>query len=71
MSTYTTKQGDKWDAIALTLYGTTSIIDKLMMANTQYIGTYIFPAGIKLEIPEIDLNSATSYANLPPWKQVT
>lgn len=71
MSTYTTKQGDKWDAIALSVYKTTSVIDTLMMANTQHIGTYIFPAGVTLIIPEIDLNAPTNSANLPPWKQVT
>lgn len=68
MSTYTTKQGDMWDMIALSQYGNTSIVDKLMMANTKYIGTYIFPAGVVLDIP--DLDEETTNASLPPWKQV-
>lgn len=70
MSTYITIQGDKWDLIALRAYGTTSFIDTLMTANTQHIGTYLFPAGISITIPDIDLDSATNNANLPPWKQV-
>ena len=69
MSSYTTKQGDMWDAVALSVYGTISVVDKLMMANTTHIGTYIFPAGVVLDTPEFDLEESTSVA-LPPWKRV-
>lgn len=69
MSTYTTKQGDMWDTIALSQYGTISYVDKLMMANTQHIGTYIFPAGVVLDIPELDTDEIEE-SNLPPWKVV-
>ena len=70
MSTYTTKQGDMWDTIALAQYGSISEVDTLMMANTRHIGTYIFPAGIVLDIPEIDENEdEISRADLPPWQQ--
>ena len=70
MSSYTTKQGDMWDIIAQSQYGTISVVDKLMMANTQHIGTYIFPAGIVLDIPELDTDEIEE-SNLPPWKVVT
>lgn len=69
MSTYTTKQGDMWDSIALSQYGSISCVDKLMMANTTYIGTYIFPAGVVLDTPEFDDTEISSDV-LPPWKQV-
>lgn len=69
MSTYTTKQGDMWDTIALSQYGTISVVDKLMMANTEHIGTYLFPAGVVLDIPELDDTDSKSDI-LPPWKQV-
>lgn len=69
MSTYTTKQGDMWDSIALSQYGSISDVDTLMMANTKHIGTYIFPAGVVLDIPEIDSDSEISSADLPPWQQ--
>ena len=68
MSTYTTKQGDMWDQIALSQYGAVSAMVPLMMANTQHIGTYIFPAGVTLELPEID-DGNPAMAVLPPWKQ--
>ena len=70
MSTYTTKQGDMWDQIALSQYGSISFMDKLMMANTQHIGTYIFPAGVVLNTPEFDDEEIANVA-LPPWKRVT
>ena len=70
MSTYTTKQGDMWDMIAISQYGSVSYVDTLMMANTKYIGTYLFPSGIVLDIPEIDEDDETSSSVLPPWKQV-
>lgn len=68
MSTYTTKQGDMWDTIALEQYGSISDVDALMMANTKHIGTYIFPSGVVLEIPEIDSEEEVANATLPPWQ---
>ena len=70
MSTYTTKQGDMWDQIALLQYGSISFMGKLMMANTQHIGTYIFPAGVVLNTPEFD-DEEIANVTLPPWKRVT
>lgn len=58
-----------WDAIALSQYGSIAYVDTLMMANTKYIGTYIFPSGIVLDIPEIDDDAGAANANLPPWMQ--
>ena len=68
MSTYTTKQGDMWDSIAISQYGSMSKVDALMMANTQHIGTYIFPAGVVLDVPEIENDGETISADLPPWQ---
>ncbi len=68
MNTYTTKQGDMWDAIAYTQLGSASHTDQLMAQNQQYLGYYAFPAGIVLELPEI---TETVSPLLPPWKQVT
>lgn len=67
---YITKQGDQWDSIALSQYGSISYTDKLMMANGEYIGTYVFPAGITLEIPDLE-ETDVSQDMLPPWKRVS
>ena len=65
--TYTTKQGDMWDAIAYCQMGDVSYTDKLLLLNQQYHHIYIFPAGLVLVLPE---PQAVVSASLPPWKQV-
>ena len=67
MKTYITKQGDMWDAIAYAQLGDVMHTDKLMNANQQHIKTYIFPAGIVLNLPEVSNNEPDE---LPPWKKV-
>lgn len=68
MATYTTKQGDMWDAIAYTQLGSVAYTDKLMNINQQYREYYTFPAGVVLQLPEI---SSDLVSTMPPWKQVT
>lgn len=66
-NTYRTVQGDKWDSIAFSQMGSCSYTDKLMKLNTQYLGYFIFPAGIILTLPE---KEDTVNQKLPPWKKV-
>ena len=68
MATYTTKQGDMWDAIAHTQLGDVSYTDKLMNLNQQYREYYTFPAGIVLQLPDKSIDVINT---MPPWKQVT
>ena len=65
--TYRTVQGDMWDLIAHTQLGSDAHVDKLINLNQQYIGYYIFPAGIVLKLPDIQPGTP---AIAPPWKQV-
>lgn len=67
MSTYVTKQGDMWDTIALSEYESLSAVPDLMMANTKYINTHVFPAGVSLDIPEFDDDDDSNGIELPPW----
>jgi phage tail protein X len=69
--TYTTKQGDMWDSIALSELGSTSLTDVLMTMNQDKLKYYTFPAGIVLTLPEIDTASETETDSLPPWKKVS
>lgn len=64
--TYTTKEGDQWDAIAKEVYGDEVHMDYLISNNLQYIEVFQFPAGIKLKTP--DLPSGTD-SDLPPWRR--
>lgn len=66
IKTYTTIQGDMWDSIAYKVLGNEKYTDKLIQCNLQYCHIVIFPAGIVLDIPEIE---AEFMADLPPWKQ--
>lgn len=64
---YITKQGDMWDSIAKQIYGSEKYANDLIKANSSHITTVIFPAGIVLTVPEIEVNIAST-ATLPPWR---
>ena len=66
LDTYTTISGDTWDIVAYKAYGNEMYMDKLIKANIEHKDTYIFPAGVTLTLPEIDLEVSET---LPPWKK--
>ena len=66
---YKTIQGDTWDLIAYRLYesqGGEKRTGDLLDANPEYKDYVKFPAGIILEVPEVN-NAAIE--TLPPWKR--
>lgn len=65
-NTYTTKQGDMWDLIALRTLGSERYMTMLIDANPRHRETVIFPAGIVLTIPSISILEPDT---LPPWKR--
>ncbi len=62
---YTTIQGDTWDFISHKLYGTSKGTEKLIEANRKHIGTILFKSGIKLTVPQLEVEKVE---NLPPWR---
>lgn len=66
MATYTTVQGDMWDAIAYNQLGSTDYTSQLIEANMDYRETFCFQAGIVLTLPEVTVSVSSK---LPPWKQ--
>lgn len=68
-STYTTKQGDAWDAIAFQVYGDVKYTGFLMQANFPHLDTFVFDAGVVLQIP--DLPEDDNLANVPIWRTTT
>lgn len=68
MDKYVTMQGDMWDGIAYKAYGSTAFTDRLIAANPQYIEYYLFPAGVVLSLPDVDIFDSAE--DDPPWKQV-
>lgn len=69
MKTYLTVSKDTWDVIAKRVYGSEAFMDKLIRANLEHRKTVFFSAGVVLNVPDIDTESAEFAENLPPWKR--
>lgn len=69
IKTYRTKSGDMWDTISLNTFGDVKYTDKIMSANPKYIGIYRFPAGVEINIPDLDITNTSD--DMPPWKKVS
>lgn len=67
---YTVLQGERWDIIALKMYGNIAGIKTLIEANPQVPIDPILPDGSKLIIPIIEPTSTDiATSKLPPWKK--
>ena len=65
-STYITVSGDKWDLIAKRTMGSEMRADLLMQANILLRHIFIFPANVRLVIPDVPRRLPEG---LPPWKR--
>lgn len=68
MKTYVTTSGDMLDLIAYREYGSSAYTAKLYKANTDYRMYYVFPAGITLNIPDLDDTDVTQ-EQIAPWRR--
>jgi phage tail protein X len=66
--TYTTVSGDMWDSISYKIFGTCNYTDKIIDANRDFINTFIFPANVELNLPDIEPEKKRS-ASCPPWRR--
>lgn len=64
---YTTILGDTIDLIASKSYGDCKAIKKIIDANPQYTGTFIFKAGVILNIPNNE--GAVTNDKIAPWRR--
>lgn len=64
--TYTTIQGDAWDAIAYKVYGDESYTGWLMQHNLSLLDTFVFGAGVVLNTP--DLPEGDTSTDAPIWR---
>jgi phage tail protein X len=62
-------QGDTWDIIAKREYGKETLMDKLIQANFELRKYVIFPAGVTVIIPDVDMDKYLVNENLPIWKR--
>ncbi|MCD8207423.1 MAG: hypothetical protein LUD72_05765 [Bacteroidales bacterium] len=65
--TYTTRQGQTWDDIALEVYGAERHADYLMANNFSELDTLVFSSGTVLKTPELPTEQS---GDLPPWRTV-
>lgn len=64
---YITKQGDTWDIIAYRVYGRENLMHKIIQANYDLRKIVLFPAGVKVVCPVLDLTEYND--SLPIWKR--
>lgn len=68
MQIYITIQGDTFDIIAKKFYGNEKYIKELILANENYVNILIFPSGIILNIPDIEINTSDTKNSDLPWR---
>ena len=64
--TYTTRQGDAWDAIAFRVYGSEKYTGWLMENNHPHLDTFVFDAGVVLQTPPVP--AANRNTTAPIWR---
>ena len=65
--TYTTRDGDTFDSLALGFFGDEKLASAIMQANPDHCDTLIFSAGVVLTIPASV--EVTMPETLPPWRR--
>nr|DAT60407.1 MAG TPA: tail protein [Caudoviricetes sp.] len=69
MRVYTTIQGQTWDQIAYEVYGNEYMCDKIMDLNREKLDIFIFPAGVKLMLPdEENIIRQSVLSDYPTWR---
>ncbi len=63
------KQGERWDIIALSYYGSRQNIRAIIRANPQYIGLLSFKGGEVIHVPILEEVQASQNTTLPLWKR--
>ncbi|MEO1766796.1 tail protein X [Thiobacter aerophilum] len=66
---HTTREGERWDAIAWHYYRDVREMARLIAANPHAPRSGRLPSGLTLAIPLIGRPLAVSTAGLPPWKR--
>jgi hypothetical protein len=64
---YETRDGERWDTIAMIAYGNPYAYEQIIRANPQVPIRPVLPGGLILQIPVLP-KAAAHPAGLPPWK---
>ena len=65
MEIYITKQGDTWDLLAYQFWDSEYLMVDLVEANQKYREYIIFPEGIELNVPDIEIDTGST--DVPEW----
>jgi phage tail protein X len=67
---YVSKQGDRWDIIAMKAYGDASLINGLIESNASVVISPIIPLGTRIIVPILESGDIQIDSELlPPWKR--
>lgn len=67
--THITKDGDRWDSLALTYYGDALAYGRIIRANPGVPIDAVLPSGLSLRIPLVARTRLNTDVNLPPWRR--
>ena len=62
----TTISGDTWDILARRIWGDEKLMHKLLEQNPEQRFRVIFPAGVVLTVPDVEISPSSS---APPWRR--
>lgn len=65
--TYTTREGDSFDLLALRYYDEEKMAHHIIQANPDYADVIIFDGGVKLVIPVVEETESTELK--APWRR--
>jgi phage tail protein X len=65
-SSYTTRSGDVWDAIAYRALGSDALMHLMLEANPAHNYVTRFDEGVVLVVPVVTVDDLP--ASLPPWR---
>lgn len=66
--THITSAGERWDLLAWRYYGDATAYSPIIMANPAIPIESVFPAGLVIAIPLLQLGASRN-VDLPPWKR--
>lgn len=65
--TYYTREGDTFDALALSMYGEERLANQIIQYNPDHADVVVFGPNIELRLPIME--SVETPATLPPWRR--
>ncbi len=62
-----TTEGERWDLLAWRYYGDAAAYERIVVANPYIPLMAVFPGGLELVIPIVEVSETVSPLESPPW----